>query len=140
MPNRVRGPHRTPAEEETAMVVTALSIGNRSVVATMSLTDFLEGPVMSHLAALNNGCSPVDILRDYLPGDITEMDDDCFAQALEEACVQAASFVPAGADPVEFLELQQVRLCPADLVAARQRLLPNHGLRLVGMEPAPLVA
>ncbi len=113
---------------------------HRSLIVIMAFPEFLQGPVMSHLCAVNNDCEPRQILLDYLPDHLAELDDtDALAQAVEEACVLACNNAPKhDGEAYECLNVRTVKLEPEDLAYVRQQFLPNHGLRLLKREEAPL--
>jgi len=116
------------------MLVHVLTPRARQLTLLMRLPEFLDGPLLSHLCAINNDCEPEQILRDYLPPDTADAggDDDELAQHVREACLLAAQSRPAnGHDTFEFLEVEDVEIEPADLPFIRQRLLAD---------PMPLLA
>ena len=116
------------------MLVSAQAHNDRSLSTHMSFTSFLAGPVISHQTVLNNDCEPEEILRDYLPADYAELDEEELHQAVEEACLLAASVEPAGQEPVyEPLRLQSVRLSKIDLQEFRRIFLRrDFGLVMTG--------
>ena len=109
------------------------------ITVNLSLREYLQGPVLSNLAAFNNGADPHDILMDYIPGDPSAMEDDELAQRLGEACVLAAGFEPVDREALHYLEIQDVQVEPQDLLWFKQQFLPNHGMELV-QSVMPLVA
>ncbi len=113
------------------MNVTATRLDDTPVEIGMGVPDFLQGPVMTHLAALNNDCEPVEILRDYLPSDLDAMDDEGLSQAIEEACVMALNVDTAPGDVIAFLTVDRVKVEPEDLPALKHAFGIKNGLQLV---------
>ncbi len=125
------------------MQIQALTMNKHELTAIMPFPDFLEGPLMSRLAALNNDCPPAEIIRDYLPTGLEEADDEELAQAVAEACTSACGLEPAPRIPMRggpALEVTGVQVEAEDIPAIRQMLLSPTGLHLlepVGFEPLP---
>ena len=108
------------------------TLNGRRLTLMTTIGQFLDGPVLSRLAALQNHCDPADLVRDFLPPDLEAGDDEELAQVFGEACAAAARFEPAGGpEPVPFTEVTAVEVEPADLPFIRQRLLAD---------PMPLLA
>ena len=100
----------------------------QSLTVLMTLAAFLQGPVLSHLAVLNNDCEPVELLRDYLPPDTEALDDEEFADTFGEACLAACTVEPVHGWALlsRWPDTEAVEIEPADVPAAR---------RLLGMLP-----
>jgi hypothetical protein len=121
------------------MVVVAKSLAGTVSQHPMSFAHFLCGPLMSHLATVNNTDDGSEVIRDYLPPDFAEFADDELIEAVQEACEMACA---AGDDYQAFepLRVDAVFLQPQDLPQVKMRLLPSHGLRLLATELEPIAA
>ena len=122
------------------MIVVATSLTGSVSTHSMSFPHFLSGPLMSHLAAVNNTDDACEIIRDYLPPDFAEFADDELIEAVQEACEMACN---AGDDYQVFFEplrVDAVCLQSRDLPAVKMRLLPRHGLKLVQQALEPIAA
>jgi len=51
------------------------TLNGRSLTLSLDVEQFLQGPVMSHLAQMQNDCDPAEIIRDYLPTDLGQVGD-----------------------------------------------------------------
>ena len=104
------------------MFVTFTTINGRELTMSCTLDQFLAGPVMSHLAAIQNNCDPAEIVKDYLPHDLECHDADEILGYVAQACLQATRYEPAGlAEPLEFREVTGVVLEQDDLAEAVTR-------------------
>ena len=122
------------------MIVVAKSLTGTVSQHSMSFSHFLSGPLMSHLAAINNTDDACEIVRDYLPPDFADFADEELMEAVQEACEMACK---AGDDyQVLFapLRVDAVFLQPQDLPTVKMRLLPRHGLKLVEHALEPIAA
>ena len=98
------------------MFVTFTTINGRELILSCTLDQFLAGPVMSHLAAIQNNCDPAEIVKDYLPNDLECHDPDEVLGYVAQACLQATRYEPAGlSEPLEFREVTGVELEEDDL-------------------------
>ena len=102
--------------------------GGRCLALHMPLADFLSTGMIQQQARLNL-CTSTDLVADRLPPGTDHGDDDELEQAVAEACEAASDYA-----------VSAVRLESSDLLFARQRLCPDHGLRLVPAGDPQLVA
>ena len=119
------------------MQVEVQGLNGRRLTVLLSFAAFLAGPLASQLTAHHHDCDPLDRVRDYLPGDLEDREDDELAQLVEEASLLACTDTPVAVD-VTGLDVKAIRIEEADLPAVKQRLLPNHGLRFVESAGMPL--
>jgi len=112
------------------MTILATIPNENSFTIGTTFREFLNGPVMSRLAILNN-TDVCDVLKDYLPDDIEHLDDCELIQCVEEACTMAGAFTSEYVEPAVSIDLHHVLIDEDDLVFFKQRFLPNHGLKLV---------
>ena len=121
------------------MFVTFTTINGRELILSCTLDQFLAGPVMSHLAAIQNNCDPAEIVKDYLPSDLECHDPDDVLGYVAEACLQATRYEPAGvAEPMEFREVIGIELEEDDLVNVQVRFCQREPiLFLVSYDPQP---
>ena len=103
------------------MTVTFTTLTGRPLAMDCTLDQFLAGPLMSHLAEIHNDCDPAELVRDYLPEDLCDADDDELAARVEEACLMATRYEPAtGPDSVCFSEIDDIQVDRSDLRAIRE--------------------
>ena len=105
------------------MKVEFTTLDQRRWAMHLNLDQFLHGPVMSHMVAINNDCDPAELVADHLPANFDADDDDELAQVVGEACQAACAIEPSGWDGLPFREITRVTLDPTDLPLVRQRFV-----------------
>jgi hypothetical protein len=103
------------------------TLNGRTLTLSLDVEQFLLGPVMSHLAQMQNDCDPAEIIRDYLPPELDADDDEELMQAVEEACMLAVGVDHPHADTaVHYAVITDVVVEPTDLPYIRQHLLADE--------------
>lgn len=109
------------------MHISFQTLHGRTLTLNLDVEQFLQGPVMSHLAALQNDVDPAEIIRDYLPPDVDDTDDEELVQAVQEACMLAVGVdYPEGPATVHHATITDVTVEDTDLPFIRQHLLADH--------------
>ena len=107
------------------MTITFTTLNGRPLTMRCTLEQFLAGPLMSHLAAIQNDCSPIDLIRDFLPDDLHEAEPEELMERVEEACLLASRYEPpVGPDRVRFRHIVSVSVDDED----RSAIVSTFGL------------
>ena len=119
------------------MNVYFLTLNGRHLSMNCTVPQFIDGPVMSHLAALQNNCNPTELVRDFLPAGCEDADDAELSQVFGEACMQATQYEPPGYldDAISFREITGIEVEAEDLPYVREHVLDDT--LVFGVEPQP---